>query len=631
MPVAKTFNRYGYDWPASMDALEIEFQMIRLGGYVKLPNGVGGHGLYHHFKCAMHLCWPEDDWHRWADLALKEELKHRIVGIMGPQNSNKTYSSAKFALIMYWCFPSDTLVMISSTDVRGLELRVWGKIKELFNRAIENYPWLPGKILESVHAVTTESGKGLDDGEDRATNKRKGRVLHRGIICIPCLQGGRYVGLKNYVGVKQNRIMLIADEAQLMGQSFLDSIANLSGNRGSKTGTRVLNGFRAIIMGNPLDITDPLGMACEPVDGWDSQMEPTKTTVWKTKFLDGVCINFVGSDSPNFDHDQTAGPKYPYLQNKAQLDNIASFWGKDSHQWYSQGLGVMKTGLVSRRIITRQLCQEHKALQKATWKDTKRTKIYAVDAAYGGVGGDRCVGGWCEFGESPEGEILFRVNPPVIIPVSIKRQKSPEDQIAEYVFEALQAENIPAENAFYDSTGRGTLGPAFARLFGMSTPRPVEFGGKPTQRPVRHDLFTVDTSTRQKRHQRCDEYYFDFVSELWFSVRYCIESEQLRELPEEVMAEGCKREYGRTKNNKLFIESKHDPKARERMGRSPDLFDWLVTCLEGARQRGFQIAKLGAELVDAKNEDSYKWLEKLVKQRYSLLKSKQLTYANTQR
>ena len=88
----------------------------------------------------------------------------------------------------------------------------------------------------------------------------------------------------------------------------------------------------------------------------------------------------------------------------------------------------------------------------------------------------------------------------------------------------------------------------------------------------------------------------------------------MRELPNDVMKDGCSREYGRSKGNKLFVESKHDPKARERMRRSPDLFDWLVTLIEGARQRGFKIRRLGSiegegELDDGWSEEENKWQE----------------------
>jgi hypothetical protein len=428
------------------------------------------------------------------------------------------------------------------------------------------------------------------------------------------LQSGRYVGLGKYVGIKQKRIRLFADECQLMGITFLDSIANLMNNPDFKGG----------FMGNPIDPLDPLGMICEPVDGWQALPEPTKTTVWVTRFKGGRCINFVGTDSPNNDFPEDKGPKYPYMIHRQTIEDIESFWSKDSQQYYSQAVGVMKTGLLERRVITRELCRQHHALEKAVWGSGPRTKIYALDAAYSGTGGDRCIGGFIEYGEDLGAQQIIRVNPPKLVPVKITGKKEPEDQIAEFVKEDMDRDGIPVQNGFYDSTGRGTLGSAFARVFGGIVPVPVEFGGRPTKRPVRHDLFIKDEHTGQTRHKRCDEHYYDFVSELWMTSRYVIESEQLRELPEDVMKEGCQREYGTAAGNKYFVESKHDKKARERMKVSPDLYDWLVTAIEGARRRGFILQKLGAIFVE---NDSDKWLDERRRKLEKLYGSKRLNYA----
>jgi hypothetical protein len=342
----RKFSKYGLDWDIDKSLLDVEFYFIQRGGYYKYGGRTYGEGLFHHYHAAEKLLWPSHDQHRWGDLVLKEILENTITGVMGPASSCKTFSASKYALIDYWAFPNDTLFLVSSTDVRGLELRVWGTIKDLFNQAKERFEDLPGKVLDSLHTITTDD---FDKSENRA------RTLKKGIICVPCLQSGRYVGLGKHIGIKQKRLRLIADEAQLMGQTFLDSISNLSSNPG----------FKAVILGNPIDPLDPLGLACEPIGGWGSMPEPVKTAVWKTRFLNGKCINLVGTDSPNFDYPQDEPPRYPYMVNQRRLDEIAAFWTKDSQQYYSQGVGVMKTGLLTKRVITRAMCEQHHALRKA--------------------------------------------------------------------------------------------------------------------------------------------------------------------------------------------------------------------------------------------------------------------------
>lgn len=603
MSTGKTSSKYGLNWPEGTQSLEIEFSMIRRGGDYKQ--------LLPHYREAMHLCWPEDDWHRWSELFLERVLKNKVTGFMGPGNSNKTYSAAKFDLIDYWCFPDNTLHLVSSTDARGLELRVWGAIKKLYNRATRKFRWLPGNILETIHCITT------DDIEDVEEDERKrGRELTKGIICIPCLQAGATAGLSKYVGIKQSRIRLTADECQLMSTNFLEAMANLAGNPD----------FKGVFLGNPIDPTDPLGTICEPIFGWESQPEPTKTSTWATKL--GECVNFVGTDSPNYDFPELTKPKYPYMIHKWRVKEIEEFWGKDSQQYYSQAVGVMKSGLLDRRIITKELCRQHHATDKAFWSDDKHTKVHATDIAYGGVGGDRCVSGWAEFGESLDGGVILRLNMPQIVPISIKEPENvPEDQIANYIKRDIEDNGIDVRNTGYDSTGRGTMGQAFAKIFGHQVPVAIEFGGRPTRRPVRHDLFVLENDGKT-RLKRCDEHYLDMVSELWFTTREAIRSNQIRELPEIVMNEGCKKEWGTAPGNKLYVESKHPEKPEERarllMKNSPDFYDWFVGILEMARRAGFQIKTIGKVLVE--NDNPYEDWNNDADDYEKAVKSSLLTY-----
>jgi hypothetical protein len=81
------------------------------------------------------------------------------------------------------------------------------------------------------------------------------------------------------------------------------------------------------------------------------------------------------------------------------------------------------------------------------------------------------------------------------------------------------------------------------------------------------------------------------------------------------------REYGIAAGNRIELETKDDTK--KRMGRSPDLFDWLATAVEGARRMGFRIQRLGANVIIA--SDPLKWMNDKRKSMSKLLKSKQLT------
>ncbi|HEU4344050.1 MAG TPA: hypothetical protein VFU31_21050 [Candidatus Binatia bacterium] len=592
------FIRYGALW-ADDDTIEIEKSCIAKGGYWRDGNGtLCGKGLFHHYKELWKIWWPEDDEHRWADLILKNYLENQYLTVMGAASSSKTYTVAKIGLTDYACFPDETLTLISSTDVRGLELRVWGALKSLWERAFEHDEHFPGTVIDYLHAVSTQqAGSG------------QVRDLRQGMICIPCLSDrGQFKGLGRYAGAKNNRVRLFADECQFMSSSFLGAIANLRNNPD----------FKAVFLGNPLGLGDPLDIVAEPECGWHKHPIPEKTSVWKTRKFRGACVNLIGTDSPNFDHPGEI--RFPYLTRPDTIEATLRDYGPNSAEFWSQCKGARITGLIARKVITADLCKQHGAEREPEWLGTMRTKVYAIDAAYGNVGGDRCVAGHIEFGPDPEGNLILYVPRQKIIPIEIGNGVTPEDQIATWVRDDCISLDIPPENVFHDATGRGSLGTSFGRLWSPKV-NPVEFGGSASARPVTNDTFMIDPRTGEKRLVLCHEKYANFVTELWYSVRYTIEAGQMRGLPPDVMEEGCLREWVECRGNKIQVEPKKDMK--ERVGRSPDLFDWLATAIEGARRLGFQISRM----IGVFESDPDNFLAKEEEKTQNLIANQQLTFS----
>lgn len=584
-----SFVKYGHSWPNETSNASIEMWMIQN------PKDSGFVDLSHHYGMLRRELWPElhDERHgqRWHKLC-RDQIRRqgaKVTVLAGCGSSGKTHESAWNYLCEYYCFPEETCVLVSSTDIRGLELRVWGEIKSLHERAQSRFDFIPGEIIESKHCISTDN---VEDGTVRD--------FRRGVMGIPTVQGGKAIGLKNWVGIKQKRIRLIADEASLMGASFLSAFANLDKNED----------FQAIVLGNPIDLLDPLGRAAEPKDGWGSHLEPSKTEVWETKFMGGVCVNLVGTDSPNFDFD---GTKFPYLVSEEKIARTLSFFPENSVEFYSQCKGVFKVGELNKRVVTMALCEQFGAMLDPIWDgDDTHMLIAGLDAAYSG---DRCVLTLIEVGKEVGGKQTIAVLDTVIVPVVIGSPMIPEDQIATYCAEYCIDKGVPPQNFFHDSTGRGTLGTSLARIWSPLC-NPVEFGGQPSDRPVSLDLFVYDDQLNTKRLKRCNEHYSKFVTELWFSIRYAIESGQMRNIPEETIDEGSMREWDLVKGNKIEIESKKDMK--ERVGRSPDLFDSLAVSVEGARRLGFVIAKMAkpspkSNINRSPLRDSYKKFSKLMK------------------
>lgn len=595
-------ERYGAKWPSGTSDLEIEFSCIRKGGkWTGKSGGECGNGLFFHYKHAQEILWPAHYHHRWSDLILTEILNNTITCVTGPKDCGKSFCIARYALTDYFCFPDNTLFIVSSTTMAALEKRIWGDIQSMFAQAKELNPDLPGVALISKHAICT------DDLSDEAVLTRD---MRKGLVAVACkTSSGSFVSIADYVGIKQERRRHIGEEMQFMQPSMLDSVGNA--NSGS---------YKGIFSGNPIGQNDPLDQLMEPVDGWEGFPEPDKTTVWKNRrFLNSRSICLYGPDSPNFDEPKG---RFKRLIDQDAIDRVVAGYGKDSHQYYSQALGVRKSGLDARRVLTRSLCRQHNAFGDLIWDSSPRVKIAALDAAYSGSGGDRCIGGHIEFGKCVDGKLRILIHEPVIVPYSLRKNDPVEDQISWWVRDYCTMHGIPANNFFYDSTGRGSLGPALARNWSAQI-QPVEFGGPATDRPVSLDFKIRDPKTGMERPKLCREHYSKFVTELWWSVRSAIESDQLRGLTEILCSEGCSREWKETDGNKVEIETKKE--MRERVGYSPDYFDFLVTAVEGARRRGFTISKL-SNATNAPKSPANSYLHNLARSQQALEKAQQLDY-----
>lgn len=605
------YIKYGFAWLTTAHPLEVEFDCIRRGGrWIGKTGRVFGNGLFFHYQRAISLIWPEIVWHKWNTLFLKEYLAHRTIGVIGPASSGKTNDAALVALVDYYPYPDRTTVICCSTTKERLEDRIWGEIKSLHKRAKERINWLPGNLIEGRMRIIT----------DQRSEFFEGRDFRNGLVGVPCKKGDSYVGLGDFAGIKNKRVRLFGDELSLLPRVFVDAISNLDKNPDLK----------AVGLGNPKETTDALGVFCEPAEhlgGWDGgidQMPETKS--WQTRRPNGICIQFVGTDSPNLD-----GKLGIPLITQEQIDRDVAFYGRES-QWFTMmNQGMMPKGQGSKRVITRQMCLKFGAMEEPLWLNQTRTKIGFLDAAFRGVGGDRCVFGELQFGPEVNSDTPAEIasaiinqqpNKPrhrqilalidwVIVPVNPIDKELPEDQIANFVRGQCMGRGIQPENFFFDAGMRSSLVSSFARLWSPNIV-PIDCGGKPSERPVSSQITML-----------CKDYYSKFITELWYSVRYVIEAGQFRGMTEDVMLEGCAREWGRVGNNKIEVEPKE--KMKEKTGRSPDLFDALAIGVEGARRRGFMIAEfMHARRMSKTDQD---WRRDLKQKALELTKSKSLNYS----
>jgi hypothetical protein len=595
-------QKYGYTWdPAFTDDLMIEMEMIRHNGCLKVNGQTYGKGLFYHFREAQSLLWPEDDHHRWSDLMLETMCEQRITVVQGSRDTGKTHGISKWGLVDYWSEPEITMTLVSSTGMRELELRVWGDIKDLFRRAQKRYPYLPGKVADKSFGIFTDL---LEDTGDI-------RDMRKGLVCVPCLGGdGEWIGMERYVGIKQKRRRLLGDEMQFMHAMYVNVLDAM--DKGD---------FKGCFVGNPIGGNGKaLDKIAEPRAGWSSLGDVTETRCWPNKY-GGVTVNLVGTDSPNFDKDTLN--KFPYLINQTDVDRVGDRNGRDSAQFWTLIMGVRKTGVDAYRVLTVEMCERHGAFNTAVWSGTTRTKVYAVDA---GFGGDPCVVVVCEFGEDVVGRQVIEFSEPKVIPISISGEISPEDQIALYIRADCERLEIPDTNVFYDAGMRATLPVSLGRIMSSRT-NAVNFGGPATDRPVSEDLFTIDVKTRERRPLKCNEQYSKFVTELHYSMREVVEAKQCRALPRKVAEEFAMREWHWVPGplgQRYELETKAEFKKRQG-GESPNDSDATSIGLEGARRLGFSIKnpKEHRAPESAQRED---WLERELESYRKFVKGRELSY-----
>lgn len=492
------------------------------------------------------------------------------------------------ALILYFARPDNTTVIVTSTTKDDLESRIWGEIKMFFTEAKRVAPWLPGHLTESKQLITTD-GKDSEDGRD----------FRNGVMGKPVRKGGTWVGLGSLVGIKNDNMIVVADECHLMNEGFLESLANLESNPNC----------RSWQLGNLNELSSQLGQACEPELGWDSLKDSEISRVYRTRFKNGTAIQLVGKDSPNLDHPEGAEP-YKKLIGRDYLARMAHNYGIDTPLYNMFAAGKIPRGTMENRVITRQLLLKHNAFEIVVWGTKPLKRLYCADISYTAGHGDRTCGMPLEFGDdSTQVARIAPLDRPLVYTPNDRASGTIEEQLAFQMMAECKKYDIPPEHVFYDGTGRSSFTAALMRLWSTAV-NPVEFGGKATKRPnFLGRRYEEDLSPSKKKGDLlpCDEVFGKFVTELWFAWRYAVEASQVRGMFDEIANEGYPRLWTLIVGNKMDVETKEDMKLR--LGRSPDLADMWVVGLEGARRMGFQLGQLSTP----KPRNSM-WLRSLNKQ-----------------
>jgi len=559
--MATHYLKYGSLWPRKMDPLAIEFVAIQHMGKWKNKRGEKcGSGLAHHVMEAVRLMWPDTYWHKWNEKMIFPELcKPGRLAIFGPSSTGKSLCFSQFALTMFYARPKGTTVIISSTTLDALKSRIWGYVTSFDKSARKLYPWLPGSMIESSQKLLADP------------STEEGRSFTDGVMGVALKRGGTWQGMADLVGRKNEVMILGCDELQFCPVSVIDSLANLESNE---------NCFAAF-MGNLPDVHNSLAKAAEPKGGWESLPDTEKSRIYETKWFNGRAIQLIGTDSPNIDFPEGQEP-YKNLIGRRYIEQCAHNYGRESDKFNMFASGKIPRSSLNRTVFTKSQSIKFHAMDPVTWGHHELVRGYGIDAAYSGVGGDRTIGFPFALGKDNTNQWRLWFGRMVTFMGSDSPKITHAEAIVHQCKQECDAAGIPPEHVFYDGTGRSELTIAFARLW-SSKVIPLEFGGPATDRPS----FTGEKHFHGEQLgevKTCREAFDRFVSELWFASSYCITSDQMRGITEEAVEEGSQRKWELVRGAKQCIETKDDMK--ERGLRSPDIWDSIVVCCEGARRLG---------------------------------------------
>jgi hypothetical protein len=137
-------------------------------------------------------------------------------------------------------------------------------------------------------------------------------------------------------------------------------------------------------------------------------------------------------------------------------------------------------------------------------------------------------------------------------------------------------------------------------------------------------MFVFEHDVHARRLKTWNEHVSKFVTELWFVVRLVVQCRQARRFPREAAEEFGRRMWTYVSRDRYELETKDDYKLRN-AGESPNRADSLVIACEGARRRGFVIAKLAsAESATTKVDE---WLNTAIIRHRKIRERYEMDYA----
>lgn len=542
MPELPKKKLYNLLWDESEHPAWIELLIWRNYDEYKL---MGGQLLerWMHMKNAVRILFPEKFhvqrgtlsfeqrgyiWNEWTDIRCKSlcngDKERDFQTWWGPSSSGKSTDAGILALCMWLAAPHETTVMVCSTDKKALEQRIWREVVKYYKIRGD----LPGELVRSKTAIY------YDQAHDTLS----------GIFGIAVRQGTVDQAVSSIIGRHNKYVYLIIDEMQATLPAAVQAYDNLSSGRED-------GGFLG--MGNPMNKLDPLGVASQPIDGWEKLSSENKE--WKTK--KGVCVYFDGLQSPGVKDPK----KFPFLLTQEQIDKMAKDPGEDSPRFWTMRRGFMPPDGIIWSVLNDKMISEYHVKESITWA-TKPVRVAGIDPAYS-AGGDKCILYPADVGLTGENDYKIQFLEPIRINLAAKEGELMLQTLRKDICRHLRHLGISIVNTGMDTTGnQWMLADAVEEEMGERGLLRVKFTGGATSDPI---------SVQDPRPAK--DLYQNYVTELWGRMGLFFSNDMVRNLSDEACKQFCTRllDFSTKDSRKVVIESKDI--LRERLGYSPDEAD----------------------------------------------------------
>ena len=566
-------KRYGYWWPLAkgIDEIFIELECFRVG---RSPED-GGLGKVGHLREVIDLLWNSGrkkhvDWNPWMERMLDAACETNFLGVAGCSSSSKSFTGAIWAIVNWLCDPENTLCLVTSTSVKAAKGRIWKSVIQLWNA-------LPPKWRKKGKLKPTQNMIHYQPPDDSVAPDSSAIQL------IAAEQKQEATAVTKLIGLKNQRVLLIADELSELSHSVVAATDNLISNPY----------FHMTGMSNPKDPTDPFGVFCEPVNGWGSIDESCME--WDSKL--GKVIRFDVLQSPNYIERETI---YSYMYTYEKIERMRQHLGENSARFYRFYRGYFPIQ-GAEDVIYSDVDFIAFVKEQVQWSGTP-IKVAGLDLS-SSSGGDRTMMVIGLFGTDNGGRQCLQYVKAIHIKTdATNKMVGHTEQVCQEVKKILEIEGIEHGNLAVDNSGAGI--PQAEWLVQVLSPHllRVNFGGKASERPV-------SANDQTPAHKR----YVNRVSELWHCGIEFMRGGQFAGLNSDtdLVAEMKCRHYETKKGadgERVQVEPKKEMKAR--MGRSPDTADAFMLMLELCRHKHhFRSQERGLAVLPQK--DYYEQLRRL--------------------